>query len=97
VGWFDGHFETFLGVLGVAFAAVLAKQGVAIAGHGLGGWLSGEGQHQTEWDVVAVIALMLVVLPGVLIAFVVHTGERPWQRFKEWRWERAIRRGGSHS
>lgn len=92
MGWFDRHARPLLLLLAVGVAALLVKQGIAVARYGLGGWLRGDGPAQTEWEVRAVVGLLLVAFPAVLIAGLVRSSEGLLQRVTEWRWARAIRR-----
>ena len=92
MAWFHRHFWAFLGVVGVGIAALLIKQGIAIAEHGISGWLRGDGGYQTEWEVRAVVGLLLVGLPATVLAALFRSSEGTFHRLREWRWERAIRR-----
>jgi hypothetical protein len=78
-------------LLAVGAVALLVKQGFAIAEHGFDGWLSGEGQTQTEWDVRATF-LILILLMGIAVAAIWFVGDAGVSRWRDWRLIRAIRR-----
>lgn len=85
-------YNVFIGLMVLGLAALIAKQGIAIAEHGVGGWLRGDGQHQTEWEVRAVVGLLLIGLPALVLVVFVRSGEGLVGRLREWRWVRAMRR-----
>ena len=72
---FDRLFPVFAVLLAVGMVALVAKQVIAIADHGFAGWLRGDGPYQTEWEVRAVIGLLLVWLPFVILIPLVRPGE----------------------
>ena len=77
------------------FTGLLIKQVVAITQHGFDGWLTGEGQNQTEWEVRATLVLLAVLLFGAVFVFA-RAGEAGVRRWKDWRMIRAIRRESPH-
>ena len=79
-------------VVVTAIIAVSAKQALAIANHGITGWLEGAGAFQSEWEVRAVIGLLLVGVPALVLITFVRVGESGHTRLQEWRWSRAARR-----
>jgi hypothetical protein len=92
VGWFDRHFSIIFGILAFGMAALLAKQGIAIAEYGVTGRLEGEGPFQTEWEVRAVAVLLFTLLPAMVVVALVRSGEAVLARVREWRLIRAVRR-----
>ena len=90
--WFDRHFMILVGLLAVGLVALLAKQTIAIIDYGFAGWLRGDGPLQTEWEVRAVVIVLMVLLPAAVIGGFVRSGEAFVRRRQERRWERAARR-----
>jgi hypothetical protein len=92
VARFDRLFPVFAVLLAVGMVALLANQVIAIEDHGFAGWLRGDGPYQTEWEVRAVIGLLLVWLPFVILIPLVRLGEAIAHRTRDLRWARATRR-----
>jgi hypothetical protein len=79
-------------LVAVPLLALVAKQVVTIAEHGVVGWLEGEGAGQTEWEVRAVL-LVTTLLLVLVVALLWRAGESVAEWIKVTRLTRAIRRG----
>jgi hypothetical protein len=91
MAWFNRNSRWALLLLALGVAALGVKQVIAIADHGFGGWLSGEGAHQSEWEVRGVIALLMCLTAGALVP-IWRAGEAVSERLHIRRMVRAIRR-----
>lgn len=74
-----------------ALIALSVRSGIAIAEHGVGGWLRGDAGDQTEWEVRATVALATLIL-AVLISGLGYFGDLSVSRWRDWRLVRATRR-----
>jgi hypothetical protein len=92
MAWFDRHLRLALALIVFGLAALALKQGYAIAHYGFHGWLRGEGPHQSEWEVRAVLGVVFGVAPALVITILALTGTSLAERASTWRLARAIRR-----
>jgi uncharacterized membrane protein len=92
VARFDRLFPVFFALIVLGLVALIAKQVIVIAEHGVAGWLRGDGGFQTEWEVRAVILVLAIILPAAVVVALVRLGEAIARRLRERGWERAARR-----
>lgn len=79
-------------LIGVGLGSLAVKQGIAISEHGVDGWLKGEAGYQTEWEVRAVVGLLVVAAAASIIGLA-YVAFPVGEKLFTWRLTRAAKRG----